>query len=183
MFKDCFYLIEQLRPAGWMLNPDILQEIDEKLARTPWIRGVVDRAKERAAESALKPSNRGNRDRKQQQKKKINAEASEESSLTEMAAFAVNMTYKLQNCWTLDSAADVHVCNDLARFQFERTAGVDDVLFAGKDAYDVQAYGTVILTVQTLNGTAKIKLLNVALMPGFLTNLVALRRFVEKGVH
>jgi hypothetical protein len=49
-----------------MPNPDILQEIDEKLARTPWIRGVVDRAKERAAESALKPSNRGNRDRKQQ---------------------------------------------------------------------------------------------------------------------
>jgi hypothetical protein len=100
-----------------------------------------------------------------------------------MAAFAVNMTYKLQNCWTLNSAADVHVCNDLARFKFERAAGVDDVLFTGKNAYDVQAYGTVILTVQMLNGTAKIKLLNVALVPGFLTNLVALCRFVEKGVH
>jgi hypothetical protein len=67
MFKDYFYLIEQLRPAGWMPNPDILQEINKKLARTPWIRRVVNQAKERAAELASKPSNRGNRDRKQQQ--------------------------------------------------------------------------------------------------------------------
>jgi hypothetical protein len=93
------------------------------------------------------------------------------------------MTYKLQNYWTLNSAADVHVYNNPARFKFERAAGIDDVLFTSKDAYDVQAYRTVILTVQTLNSTTEIKLLNVALMPGFLKNLVALRCFVEKEVH
>jgi hypothetical protein len=99
-----------------MLNPDILQEINKKLTRTPWIRGVVNRAKERAAESALKLLNRDNRDRKQQQKKKINAEALEELLLIKITAFIVNIIYKLQNCWTLNSAADVYVYNDLARF-------------------------------------------------------------------
>jgi hypothetical protein len=93
--------------------------------------------------------NRGNTDRKhqQQKKKKINVEVLNKLLLTEIAAFIINITYKLWNYWTLNSAADVYVYNDLARFKFKRAASVDDVLFTSKDAYNVQAYKTVILTV------------------------------------
>jgi hypothetical protein len=89
----------------------------------------------------------------------------------------------LRNCWTLDSAANTHVCNDRSRFKFKRIAGEEDTLYAGKDSYEIEAFGTVDLTVQTPNGIAKIILLNVALVPGFLTNLVSLRRFIDKGIH
>jgi hypothetical protein len=91
--------------------------------------------------------------------------------------------YKLKNCWTLDSGTDIHVCNDRTRFQFQRMATEEDVPIAGKTAYAIEAFGSVEITANALNRPMTIKLLNVALAPGFLTNLVCLRRFTDKGVH
>jgi hypothetical protein len=54
--------------------------------------------------------------------------------------------YKLQNCRTLDSAADIHVYNDVSRFKFERTAEENELLYAGKESHEIQAYSTVELT-------------------------------------
>jgi hypothetical protein len=59
----------------------------------------------------------------------------------------------------------------------------EDVLIAGKITYAIKAFSSVEITVNALNGPVTIKLLNVALAPGFLTNLVCLRRFTDKGVH
>jgi hypothetical protein len=110
--------------------------------------------------------------------------STEEHTSTAFGGFAVDKYgYKLQNCWTLDSAADIHICNDPTRFKFKRAATDRDVLYAGTTEYPIQAFGTVDITVQSPHGPGVIQLLNTALIPGFLTNLVALRRFTKKGVH
>jgi hypothetical protein len=57
------------------------------------------------------------------------------------------------------------------------------VLIAGKTTYAIKAFNSVEITVNALNRLVTIKLLNVALVPGFLINLVCLRRFTDKSVY
>jgi hypothetical protein len=105
------------------------------------------------------------------------------------AAFASTFSgksypYKLQNCWTLDCGTDIHVCNDRRRFNLIRVVGPDDMIMAGKTTYAIEGYDTVNILAQGPSEQAmSIKLLNVALAPGFLTNLVCLSKFTQKGVH
>lgn len=108
------------------------------------------------------------------------------------SAFAVSSAFstdgstyphKLKNCWTLDSATDVRICNDPKRFNIERVANSDDVLMSGKTIYGIDAYGTVDIFAKGPNGPVKIKLLNVLLAPGFMTNLVCLSKLTAKNVH
>jgi hypothetical protein len=88
--------------------------------------------------------------------------------------------YKLYNAWTLDNASDTHVCNDIMRSGLRQTR---DELSAGKTTYPIEALGTVTIYVQTPDGQREIELVNVALAPGFMTNLVSLHLLNVKGVH
>jgi hypothetical protein len=93
--------------------------------------------------------------------------------------------YKLYNSWTLDNASDIHVCNDIQRSGFRQTreATLDEELFAGKTSYPIEAFGIVTIYIQTPEGRDEIELNNVALAPGFMTNLVSLYLLNVKGVH
>ena len=64
-----------------------------------------------------------------------------------------------------------------------RPAKKDDALHGSKEVYAIEAYGTVVISVDTPTGPSILTLLNVAFAPGFLTNLVCLRLFKKKGVH
>jgi hypothetical protein len=169
-FKDCVYLIKELRGAEWALNEEIKRQIDDKLSRIPRLRIAVETAQKQA------------REKKEKKKEKEIAPTTKKG--TSAGAFAVEcFFYKLKNCWTLDSGTNIHVYNDHTRFLFQRMATEDDVLIAGKTAYAIEAFGSVEITANAPNGPVTIELLNVALAPGFLTNLVCLRRFTDKGVH
>lgn len=109
-------------------------------------------------------------------------------SFTTYHAFTGTSThkdYKLYNSWTLDSGTDVHVCNDKLRSCFTKTreADEDEQLFAGKRAYAIECFGSVNVGVNTPDGTDYITLVNVALAPGFITNLVSLDLLNVKDVH
>ena len=93
--------------------------------------------------------------------------------------------YKLYNTWTLDGGSDTHVCNDESRSNWAKTrdAQPGDQLFAGKTSYPIEAFGTVTIHVDTPDGPGEIRLTNVALAPGFMTNLVSLDLLNSKGVH
>lgn len=170
LFKECPYLIESLRASSWTPDSEIQQKINEKLEKIPKLKAAAEKAQKQAKE--------------QQKSKNKKEEKSTEKPATAMGAFAVeSFSYKLKNCWTLDSGTDTHVCNDRTRFKFERMATEEDVLIAGKTTYAIEAFGRVEITVKTPTGPALIELLNVALAPGFMTNLVCLRRFTDKGVH
>ena len=80
---------------------------------------------------------------------------------------------------------DIHVCNNTSRSGLVKTrnTGPDDLLYAGKTAYPIEAYGEATVQIRTPAGSEQITLMNVALAPGFMTNLVCLRRLNDKGVH
>jgi hypothetical protein len=93
--------------------------------------------------------------------------------------------YKLYNSWTLDNASDIYICNDLGRNEYTetRTAISDDILYSSKTAYQIESFGTVRIVVDTPERKRKLKLGNVALVPGFMTNLVSLSLLISKGIY
>ena len=174
LFKECFYLMEHLRKPNWTPKADLEKKVQLKLKDNERLRGIVERIRQ----SSLKTQNKG------EEKYDKSSKPADDTKDGPVASFAVGGTsFKLENCWILDSGADVHICNEQSRFVFDRIASDDSILFSGKTIYQIEAYGTVIITVQSPTGPIQIKLLNVAYIPGFFTNLVALRRLTEKGVH
>jgi hypothetical protein len=101
-----------------------------------------------------------------------------------LSAFTVDRdSYELKDSWILDSGANSHVCNNSTRFNFDRKASKSDRLISGKTEYQIEAFGSVEITIQSLKGPKSIILANVALVPGFFTSIASLNRFTSKGVH
>ncbi len=77
------------------------------------------------------------------------------------------------------------MCNDESRSNWTKThdAQPGDELFVGKTSYPIEAFGTVTIEVDTLDRLGEMKLVNVALAPGFMTNLVSLDLLNTKGVY
>jgi hypothetical protein len=180
-YSACPYLVKQSRPTNWTPNEKIQKEIDEKLANSQTLREIVHRARQWV-----------NKQSKKQQKKSLTAlkelpteQLTRPSSPLPQTSFAVtdSSSFSLRDTWILDSGANSHVCNDRSRFIFERAASEDDTLISGRTVYSIEAYGSVVITVQTHNGPRQITLLNVSLIPGFFTNIASLNRFTSKGVH
>jgi hypothetical protein len=93
--------------------------------------------------------------------------------------------YKLYNSWTLDNTSDIHVCNNLGRSEYTetRTAISDDILYSGKTAYQIESFGTIRIIVDTPERKRKLKLGNVALALGFMTNLVSFSLLISKDIY
>ena len=53
----------------------------------------------------------------------------------------------------------------------------------GKETYNIEAFRTAKVVVDMPMGTGTVMLYEVALIPGFLLNLVLLKRLMKKGVH
>jgi hypothetical protein len=49
LFRECQYLIESLRPYGWVPNKKIQQQINEKLIRYKRLAVAVERARKEAS--------------------------------------------------------------------------------------------------------------------------------------
>ena len=86
--------------------------------------------------------------------------------------------------WILDPGSNVHVCNSInTGWQQTRESQNDDYVLAGSSSVPVAAWGKVTLTVNTPQGPQKVLITNVALVPGFVTNLLSLSRCSNKGIH
>lgn len=98
-----------------------------------------------------------------------------------------NGDFKLYNAQLLDPGSDIHICNDIQRANFKLThaAPVDDYVISGKAKLQVEAYGTmeVNLNGSEADGDDYLLLKNVALVPGYMSNLVALQRLMDVGIH
>jgi hypothetical protein len=93
------------------------------------------------------------------------------------------VSYKLINCWTLDSDIDIHVCNDSDRFQLNRIIDSNDQLIIDKIVYDIENYETMNIVIKKLDDSINIQLLNVALMSEFFINLICLIKMMKKEIH
>ena len=92
--------------------------------------------------------------------------------------------YDIVNSWILDSGSNIHVCNDSRRFKPTHTTTSEDYLVSGSTTYQIEAYGTVDITITTPNGSKRNTTLhNVALVPSFFTNLVSFSRIMGAGIY
>jgi hypothetical protein len=83
----------------------------------------------------------------------------------------------------LDLAADIHICNDPAEFQWKAPATNDDIILTGNTETPIQAWGEVALSLSTPNSTLIVILKHVALIPTFFINLVSLARLLSLNIY
>jgi hypothetical protein len=183
-FSECYYLIEELRPAGWKPDEEMMKKIEKILETNSRIRTAVKWARKNAKRRLEKATEKEDDSDDEPAKKKSSNSGGVTLNASFAGAFAGGQApYKLINCWTLDSGTDIHVCNDPGRFQLNRVAGPADQLVAGKTVYEIEGYETVNIVARGPDGPINIQLLNVALVPGFFTSLVCLTKVMKKGVH
>ena len=176
-WEKCPYISPKVRAKGWTPNPEIAQQIANKISKMQ----RYDRAffvtkfgYDGPEPTATKTTDTSNRNELL-------------GSYVAKASFGgvLKQEYKLYNSQLLDNASDTHICNNPRRAHWskQRNAQPGDVVISGKQQYDVEAFGTVHVNIQTPEGKAVIELRDVALVPGYMTNVVALKAFNRKGVH
>jgi hypothetical protein len=179
-FKDCYYLIEKIRSTEWKSNEEIKKKIEKILETNPRMRIAVRYVKQKVKKWLEK-------------EKKFENDFDDESTTVSKevmlnVSFAETfarrkVSYKLINCWTLDSEIDIHVYNDSDRFQLNRMIDSDDQLTVEKIVYDIENYETINIVVRKFDDSINIQLLNVALMLEFFINLICLIKMMKKEIH
>jgi hypothetical protein len=167
-WEDCIYINPECRTKGWRGNSKAFTRINKTLegwgqSKADWFVGKFNYdGLKNSQPSASKPDAPSHR-----------VDPNESSSFVTYYSFPSKQPYKLYNCWTLDNATDIHVCNDITRSGFLKTrdAGLDDTLCAGKSVFPIEAFGNVVIQVGTKGGLKDIQLTNVALAPGFMTSI------------
>ena len=91
--------------------------------------------------------------------------------------------YTLKDHWLLDSGSDIHVTNNKERLRQPRQASQNSQLIAGTTQYTIECFGDIEIDVPTPTGIATMTLVDIAYIPGFMSNLVSLSRLVKRGVH
>jgi len=91
----------------------------------------------------------------------------------------------LYNSWALDLGTDIHICNNRNRSNYMMThaASALDVIDSGKQTYLIESFGIVTINIDTTTGLACFQLRNVALAPGFMSNLVSMDILAEQHIH
>ncbi len=122
LFKDCYYLIEKIRLIKWKSNEEIKKKINRILEANSRLRIAVKYAKKKVKKWLEKDKKIENFDDESTQTSK---EVILNVSFAEVFV-KEKISYKLINCWTLNSEIDIHVCNNLDRFQLNRVADSND---------------------------------------------------------
>jgi hypothetical protein len=58
-----------------------------------------------------------------------------------------------------------------------------DVIDSGKQTYPIESFRTVTINIDTTTGPAYFQLCNVALAPGFMSNLISMDILAEQQIH
>jgi hypothetical protein len=110
-------LIEHIRSIEWKSNDEIMKKIEKILEANSRVRNTIKYARKNVRKRLKKIiENEDDSNNKSSKKKSF---FDDEVTLNVLFAktFAKRqVSYKLINCWTLDSEIEVHVCNDSDRF-------------------------------------------------------------------
>ena len=191
-WKDCPYLVEGKRAQDWKPNEEVQKKIAEKLEKSDWLRRAIDRVKTRPEKKKSEP-------------KPTSEDSSTSSEPTQPAVFMTSLLgqtltssftpssvyvasnskyeYSLHCSFILDSGASVHVCNDRSRFHNIRAAEPEEYLIAGSSIIQIEAFGSIDITLEGPSGPRKIELKDTALIVSFHTSVVSLNKFIAKNVH
>ncbi len=179
--RKCYYLHSSQRSAEWKSNKDIETFIVNKLTQSSGLKKHVEMIQKSVREKKKKET-------KFSKSSFTNAttKSSASAAFVISSAFASedkSFSYKLKNCWTLDCATDIHICNDVSRINIETIVNPNDKLVAEKDVYSINDYEWFRVTVKESNESKTFKLLNVIYAFEFMTNLVCLSKLIAKKIH
>ncbi len=180
-YMKCFYIRLNIKKSDWKSDSSIVQMIKIKIAETiESIKLIINRILKRNAETAIKEKEKSN---KFENANHIESE-NFYSFFAMSSSFAIeSISYKLLNCWILNCASDIHVCNDSSRFQLDRLVNFDDQLRVEKTIYSIERYETIHIVVNESHESINIRLLDVVFASSFFTNLSCLSKFTAKNVH
>lgn len=90
----------------------------------------------------------------------------------------------LDSVWHIDSGATNHICADRTMFQTYRTTSTGDQVWTGAGPIDVAGVGNISLTLLCKDGSKTDVVLNEVLhVPGFITNLLSVKKLRNKHVY
>ena len=144
------------------------------MKKSPILKDLYDKAIKRWKENKQKEKTKSEAD--------LNQQTPQNGSFTTVAN-TMKTESSLYRCWMLDSGSDTHVINHYGGLTNVRIAPETAILNSGKDTYQIEAYGDAEVLIDTPQGKTRITLLNVAYIPGYLTNIVAMIRLSRGGVH
>ncbi len=183
-FNNCFYLLENIRSIEWKSNEEIMKKIEKILETNSWIRTAIKYVRRNVKRRLKKIIENEDDSNDESSKKKSFFDDEVMLNVSFAETFAKEqVSYKLINCWTLNSEIDIHVCNDLDRFQLIRIIDSENQLMIDKIVYDIENYETMNIIVRKLNESINIRLLNVTLMLEFFINLICLIKIMKKEIH
>jgi hypothetical protein len=175
--QDCFYLVEEKRPRGWKANQSIQERVDAKL-QNPRIKEAVDRTL---------PERRNSHRHLRIRKTLLKPTPSRWMEPLPSLPLRPQSKRARTLCTTALSLIQPQLFTfaiKRERFQTLRPASGSDYLTAGASRIPIEGYGLVEITLKlTPTSSRKIKLAEVALVPSFHTNIVALDRLMQRNVH
>jgi hypothetical protein len=180
-YMKCSYIRSRIRQRDWKFDLSILKMIKTKIKQIiDEMKITLDRILKRDADA----TNKKKETKKSNKSNNVSIENSFYSSFAMFSAFAIDsILYKLLNCWILDCATNIHVCNDSSRFQIKRLINFEDRLRIDKTIYSIEKYEIVHIVVKKSHDSINIQLLNVVLASNFLINLICLNKFIVKNVY
>src|SRR4029077_2322680 len=190
-YRDCWDLIEDIRPTSWIPNKKIMDRIQSTLENSPRLLAAVDRARQWVKKYRTKQGEEQHHSdkegRKHHQSFAIQSPRSGFSLEGGNDSYDNEEEYKLRDSFLLDSAASIHVCNNRSRFTtFTPSTGKETMRAANSFAV-IQGYGTVEVHAKSATpGDLKpctLELLDVAYVPSFQTSLVSFGRAWAKGIR
>jgi hypothetical protein len=195
--EKCYYWHPSIRLEGWSGKPEIFDKINQaldktkskyfkKLAFETWkydgIKNAKDDKKEQAKSTDPKdPTNRRNLG--------AYVASSHLTSIPHTALGATNSVNRgpgsLYNSWALDSGTDIHIYNDRNRSNYTIThiATALDVINSNKQTYPIESFGTITINIDTTTRPTYFQLRNVALTPGFMSNLISIDILAKQNIH
>jgi hypothetical protein len=177
-------LIEELRSTEWKSNEEMMKKIEKILETNSRIRTTMKWIRKNVKKRLKKIIEKENDSDDESSRKKSFFDDEMTLNVSFAETFAKEqVSYKLINCWTLDSDIDIHVCNDSDRFQLNRVADSNDQLVVDKIVYDIENYETMNIVVKEFDDSINIQLLNVVLMFEFFISLICLIKMMKKEIH
>jgi hypothetical protein len=80
---------------------------------------------------------------------------------------------------------DIYICNNLGRSKYTETriSILDNILYSSKTTYQIELFGIIRIVVDIFERKCKLKLRNIALVLGFMTNLVSFFFLISKNIY
>ena len=178
----CWYMNKERRPEGWKPKEEIQKKMNKMLKENADFKASVY--------ESFKISKEYKEKKEKEEKDKKEGPTSSGKGSTHITcavkhhvAFSNATESALYRAWIVDSGSDTHVINHSAGFVRTRDPGPNECVQGGRDSYQIEAFGTVDVSLNTPNGPLTITLKEVAFIPGYLTNIISLERMNAVGIH